>query len=250
MRISSTVTLYALAALVFAFPAPPAAASPYTVSSPTTSKGTKVKLTFEDKDNGVKETTTMPKFAFETPLIDRVLEFKVATSYRRVDLAGSGTEDGLGDSEVKLKWAVASGKAGTWRPGFALEPKFVLPTGSESKGLGGGATSFELPLIFGWKFDRMELGTELGYAHTFGRDDDEAMLGVLGQYTLTRAVKLGAELVAEAPTDDFGDYVMSANLGIKWKLPFDIEMQGLIGRTVHTRGRDTDKLKLVFSKYL
>lgn len=238
-----------LAGLALSLTGQPSVASPYMVSSTTTSKSTKLKFTFEDKDNGINETVTMPKVGFETPLIEHVLEFKLATSYRRVERVDRATQDGLGDTEVKLKWAIASAQAGARRPGFAIEPKLTLPTGSESKGLGSGSTELEIPLIVGWKFDRVELGAELAYVHTFGEHDGTVPLGVLGQYQATPALKLGVELVAEAPTDHFSDYEMSANAGFKWKLPHGLEVQGLIGRTVHTNGRDTDKLKFVFEKY-
>lgn len=246
---SATVACAALAGLALSLAGRPSVASPYMVSSTATSKSTKLKITVEDKDSGVKETITMPKVGFETSLIDHVLEFKVAASYRRVERLGHDTQDGLGDTEVKLKWALAPVQAGAWRPGFALEPKLVLPTGSESKGLGSGDTDLELPLIVGWKFAHVELGAELAYIHTFGERDGVVPFGVLGQYQLTPALKLGVELAGEATTRRFSDYELSANAGFKWKPLHGLEVQGLAGRTVHTGGRNTDKVKLVLVKY-
>ena len=130
-----------------------------------------------------------------------------------------------------------------------MEPELILPTGDEDRGLGGGAVALEIPFILGWKLSGAELGVEFGYNHDFGEDTGSVPLGVLGLVQAAPGLKVGVEVVGESPTDHFGDYEASCNLGFKWKLPNAVEIDGLYGRTVHTlAAHDTTKAKLVLSK--
>ncbi|WP_066920826.1 hypothetical protein [Steroidobacter denitrificans] len=226
----------------------PATAAPFTVSSTSVSKAPKVKMTFEEKDSSVKSKIAMPKLGFETPVIDGVLEFKIAATYARLEQHDTSVE-GPGDSEVKLKWAVAPGDAARGIPAFAMEPKLVLPTGDEARSLGSGSTTLEIPFILGWKLGKTDLGIEFGYSHTFGEHDGTVPLAILGMRQIAPRLRLGLEFVAEAPTNRFSDYELECNVGFKWKLANDIEIDGLYGRTTTTPDdHRTNKAKLVFTK--
>lgn len=235
--VGAAVVLLALAGV--------ATASPSDVGGPTVSRDAKWKVTLEYKDDAGRNWTA-PKFAFSRPLSE-TLEGEIALSHVVNELPGGRTDSGIGDLELKAKWALVAGDGGA-RPGVALEPKLILPAGPRGSGHGVDDAHFELPLLVGWQFDRVGVFTKAGYRDGIGvaRGAQRFMGGVLLAYRPVEAFRLGVDVYAEMPRHDSDAYRLSANLGANLYLGRSLELQGLVGKAMrHPQGQDAYKVKFV-----
>ena len=222
-----------------------ATASPSDVGGPTVSRDAKWKVTLEYKDDAGRNWTA-PKFAFSRPISEN-LEGEIALSHLVNELPGGRTDSGIGDLELKGKWALVAGDGGA-RPGVALEPKLILPAGPAKTGHGVDDTYFELPVLVGWQFERVGVFTKAGYRGGLGveRSAQRFMGGVLLAYRPLDALRVGVDVYAEKPRHDSDAYRLSANLGANIYLGRSLELQGLVGKTMrHPENADAYKVKLV-----
>ena len=222
---------------------PVADASPFQVDSTSTAEDVELKSVFEYRDSSSKQTWIAPKLALAFPVAER-LEFEVATEYRKVERDGVAQE-GFGDSSLELKWRVVDetpqGVA------VAMVPELSLPTGSESRGLGSGHAELVVPVVVEKRLGRVTLSGELGYGHSFEDGDGDVIpLGLLVTAQPSDTLKVGMEIAGEAPADHFSDCELNTNVGFKWKATRNLEIHGLVGRTVRSPDSDpTTRFKLV-----
>jgi hypothetical protein len=218
-------------------------AGPFQVDSTSTTEDVKLKSTLEHRDTSSKDTWIAPKLAAAFPVNDR-LEFEASTGYRKVE-QDQATHEGLGDSALKFKWRVVDetprGVA------VALIPELSLPTGDEDRGLGSGHAALAVPVVIEKHLGSVTLAGELGYGRSFdGEDEGYVPLGVLVMVKPLDTLRLGMELAGEAPADHFSDCELSTNVGFKWNVTRQVEVQGLVGRTVRSPNSDpVTRFKLV-----
>lgn len=220
-----------------------AVASPSDVGGPAVSKDAKWKMTLEYKDDAARS-WVLPKLAFSRP-ISANFEGEIALS-RVVNDSSGGADAGVGDLELKGKWALVDGDG--LRPGVALEPKLILSAGTRGTGHGVDETHFELPILVGWEFERVGVYTKAGYRDGFDidRSGQKYMGGVLFTYRPVQSLRLGVDAYAEVPRHDSDAYRLSANLGANIYLGRSLELQALVGRTVrHPTDEDAYKVKFV-----
>jgi hypothetical protein len=220
----------------------PALASPFQVDSTGIAEDIELKSAFEYRDASTKRTLIAPKLAVAFPLTAD-LEFEVGTGYRQIE-RDDRSASGLADSTLELKWRVSDdSKDGV---AFALVPELSLPTGSERRGLGSGHSALVVPMIVEKEIGAMMLTGQFGYGHSFGGDEDYIPLGLLVTGKPLEDLKIGLELAGEAPRDRFSDCELNMNVGFKWKATRQMEIHGLVGRTVRSPGSaPTTRLKLV-----
>ncbi len=222
-----------------------ATASPSDVGGPTVSRDAKWKMTLEYKDDA-RRNWTLPKLAFSRPLSE-TFEGEIALSRTVNARPGGRADSGVGDVEVKGKWALLQGDGGA-RPGIALEPKLILPAGSTGSGHGVDDAHFELPVLVGWRLGKADVFTKAGYRDGFGiaRDGRRFMGGVLLAYRPVETLRLGVDVYAEVPRHERDAYRLSANAGANLYLGRSFELQALVGKAVrHPQGEDAYKVKLV-----
>jgi hypothetical protein len=102
-----------------------------------------------------------PSVTLTYGLLER-MDVAVGTGYLFIDPTEGKNENGLGDTEVKVKYHLIDQK--DWIPHFAVSGTLKIPTASESKGLGSGKTDFNINTIFTWDLsERWQLYSNLGY---------------------------------------------------------------------------------------
>jgi hypothetical protein len=104
-------------------------------------------------------------------------------------------ENGLGDTELKLKYRPVDEKV--WRPAFAITGTLKIPTASKKRGLGSGQTDFGINTIVTKNLSkRIALHLNLGYTF-IGEDkvDNELNSSLGGQFILTEKLALVGEIV-------------------------------------------------------
>lgn len=219
-------------------------ASPSDVGGPNVSKDFKWKMTLEYKDD-TDVLWVLPKIAYSRPL-SPVFEAELAVSRLTLEREGGTQSSGVGDVEIKGKWALVSGDGA--RPGIALEPKVILPAGPDDSGLGVNKAQFELPILVAWQGTRTGLYTKAGYRQGFGGETSlqRYMGGVLVTYQQGPRARWGLDVYADAPRRDTDQYKVFANVGVNWYVSRSLEVQALIGRSIrHPDDRDAYKAKFV-----
>lgn len=207
--------------------------SPFEVSSPNVDGRHELKLEYKLENASTGSREQRPKLAIKVPA-SADLEFGIKESWRRAHDDGEPAHQGWGDVELSAKWTLLRENAASRRIGIAVEPELKLPTGDARRHLGAETTQLRLPLIVGRRLGRYGLYSEFGYAHRFGTDDDTLSGGQLLMVACSHTLKLGAEIVATAPRHATGRYAVATDIGAKWSPDPALELQGLIGRSLHT----------------
>ena len=114
---------------------------------------------FARQDNHDKEfgaTMTLTYGLFER------MDMGIGSAYLFVNPAEGEKENGFGNTALKIKYRLVDQK--DWIPSLAASGTLIIPTASESKGLGSGKTDFNLNTIFTWNLSkRLQLYANLGY---------------------------------------------------------------------------------------
>jgi hypothetical protein len=223
------------------------AASPFQVDSTGTAESVELKSSFEYRDAPSGQTLIAPKFAIAMPLGDD-LEFEVGASYRNVTREAHRTA-GIGDTTLEVKWRLA--RESEHRAAFAVIPELSLPTGSQRDGLGSGHASMIIPLVAEKHIGAYQLSGQLGYARSFGGDEESFPFGVLVTVKPLERLKVGVELAGDAPSPHPSRYELNGNVGFKWEATPRMEIHGLLGRTVRSPDSGaTTRFKLVVEMHL
>ena len=147
---------------------------------------------FTRQDNHDKEFG--PSVTLTYGLFER-MDVGVGSTYLFVDPTEGKNENGLGDTEVKVKYHFIDQK--DWIPHFALSGTIKIPTASESKGLGSGKADFNVNTIFTWNLsERWQLYSNLGYTFIGEHHvDNECNYSVALQFALTDKWALVGEII-------------------------------------------------------
>jgi len=121
------------------------------------------------------------------------MDVGAGSAYLFVDPNEGKNENGLGDTEVKVKYHFIDQK--DWIPHFALSGTLKIPTASESKGLGSGKMDFNVNTIFTWNLsERWQLYSNLGYTFIGEHHvDNECNYSVAVQFALSKEWALVGE---------------------------------------------------------
>jgi hypothetical protein len=165
-------------------------------------------------------------------LIDK-LEFAIETGYFFLHPEEGKKENGLGDTELKLKYQLVDEKE--WIPAFAMSGILKLPTASESEGLGSGQTDFEMNAIFTKVFTkRWCFHFNLGYTF-IGEDhaDNELSYSLAARFLVTEKWAWVGEMVGrnnlngrkgDDPLSSLVGTYYSFNDSITWDAAIEIGM--------------------------
>jgi cobalt/nickel transport protein len=123
------------------------------------------------------------------------LDLGIGSGYLFFDPKEGRRENGIGDTELKLKYRPIDEKG--WIPSFAVSGILKIPTASDSKGLGSGQTDFGINAIATKKFGgRWLFHLDLGYTFIGEKGvDNEMNYSLGGQFILTDKWALVGELV-------------------------------------------------------
>lgn len=221
-----------LAIAALALPAV-ALAGPWEVGGTSPSKTKKVKAEVTWKHTDSKDTWARPVLKFAAPLTSSS-SYEVSAGYGIIEKANGATQTGAKDFTAKLKWRFLEETAS--RPALLVEPKFTFDTGDKVSGVGGGVTTLKVPVRAGKQFGKVRLTGEVFYTHGFDNQyDDTVGYGGLFEYSLTKRLLVGVDLLNDRPIHDGGRYHWRSNAAFKYKATESIELQGLIGRTIENR---------------
>lgn len=178
-----------------------------------------------------KETWAVPVLKLAAPLGDD-LSYEVSAGYRILERSPGGTRRGAKDIAAKLMWQFLGETAS--RPVLLMEPKLTFVIDAASGGM-GGVTTLKMPLRGGKRFGKIRLTGEVLYTHGFARDyDDLVGYGGLVEYSPDERWVVGVDLFNDCPVHD-GRYHLRGNAAFKFKAMDNVELQGLIGRSVENR---------------
>lgn len=134
------------------------------------------------QDNHDREVS--PSVTLTYGLFDQ-LDLGVGGGYLFFDPKEGQREDGLADTEVKLKYRPLDEK--DWRPAAAITGTLKIPTASKSKGLGSNQTDFGINTIITKSFGK-RLALHLNIGYTFiGEDrvENEFNYSMAAQFVIT-----------------------------------------------------------------
>ncbi len=149
-------------------------------------------IDFTRQENHDKELS--PSVTLSYGLFER-MDVGAGSAYLFVHPAKGKKENGLGDTEVKVKYHLINQKG--WWPHFAVSCKLKIPTASESKGLGSGKADFTINTIFTWNLgEQWQLHSNLGYTFIGEHHvDNEFNYSLAAQLTLSEKWALVGEIV-------------------------------------------------------
>jgi hypothetical protein len=119
---------------------------------------------------------------------------------------------GLGDSYLSFEYRFW--QESTYSPAIAIAPQVTLPTGDADRGLGNGATIYQLPIWFEKSFGSWTIDTGGGYNfNNSSTTNSYGFAGFLVQKHLNQKLTLGGEVFYQgAYGAGYGSYTV-LNLG-------------------------------------
>lgn len=155
---------------------------------------------------------------------------------------GAGSESGLTNSNVGLKWRFRDGDKGGFAASVYPQLEFNNPgSSSERKGLADTGMSLALPVQLQRDFPGCTLGLEAGYVLHAKRANDW-FYGVSVGREFTQSLTLGVELFGNA-TKRFDGTSLLLNFGANYKLSAAHSVLVGVGRELHRY--DGDKATFV-----
>jgi len=217
-QIKSCVCFLCTALLSLLFLSPAFAGRPLTTDDAyTIEKGKfQVETGFDYLRSDNHDREFAPTLTLSYGVLER-MDIGVGSAYLFVHPDEGKNENGFGDSALKIKYRLVDQK--DWIPSFAISGTLIIPTASESKGLGSGKTDFNINTIFTWNLSkRWQLYGNAGY--TFIREhgaDNEFNYSIAGQFLLSDKWALVGEIVG---VNNFnggkGDDPLSGLLGVQY----------------------------------
>lgn len=158
-----------------------------------------------------------PSLTLTYGLLERI-DVAVGTSYLFIDPTKDKNENGVGDTEVKVKYHLIDQKE--WIPHFAVSGTLKIPTASDSKGLGSGKTDFGINTIFTWNLSKQwQLYSNLGYTFIGEHHvENEFNYSVAAQFALTDKWALVGEVFGVNNFNGHKDDPISSLVGAQYAL--------------------------------
>jgi len=196
IRNSLCILCTVVPSLLLLFFSPASAARPLTTDDAWTVEKGKFQLEtgfdVTRQDNHDREIS--PSLTVSYGLLER-MDVGIGSAYPFGCPKEGENENGLGDTELKLKYRLFDEK--DWIPAFAMTGKLKIPTASESKGLGSGKTDFGIHTIVTKNLSkRWVLHLNLGYTYIGEQGaNDEVNYSVAAQFILTEKWAWVGEIV-------------------------------------------------------
>jgi hypothetical protein len=139
--------LFVLSFLLLVFTSSTFAARPLTTEDAWTVEKGKFQLEtgFDATRQDNHDREMSPSLTLSYGLLER-MDMGIGSAFLFVLPKQEENENGLGDTELKLKYRLLDEKG--WIPAFAISGKLKIPTASKSKGLGSGKTDFGIRIHF------------------------------------------------------------------------------------------------------
>lgn len=175
---------------------------------------------------------------FNTPVLDinygigEYIQLNYSISWVVLDTKDQGTKNGLGNSEIAVKWRFADED----RDGIALSvyPRLIFnnPTSSADKGLADKGTIFRLPVQIEKKIGLMGINVEFG--HDFRqRGGDKWLYGFVLKYAEIKGFEALAEIFGTS-NNSFKRHETVFNLGARWDIGKNYTLLVSAGRSFHS----------------
>lgn len=153
---------------------------------------------------------------------------------------------GLGDIELGFKWQMTHQGGGM--PATGIFPLIEVPTGDQSRGLGGGHTQFFLPLWLQKRWGRWTSYGGAGYWVNPGSGNRNWWFsGVLVQRQITPYFYLGGEVYHNTPKTDGGNADTAFNFGGGYAIGGPYQLLFSMGRNFNHV--DDNRLSWYFALY-
>ena len=161
------------------------------------------------------------------PNIQLKLEFPIQVIHED----NNGTQAGLGDSLVGVKWRFLNDERSQFQLG--TYPQLLLPTGDHARGLGQGRVAFVLPLLAQKSWDKWTVYGNVGY---WWQDAHETRnyfyAGAVLERELNERLEIGIELFGNSPNERGGNFEFAFNVGGTWKLSSHLNLLFSAGRDI------------------
>ncbi len=175
---------------------------------------------------------------FNTPVLDinygigEHIQLNYSISWVVLHIKDEGTKNGLGNSEIAVKWRFADED----RYGIALSvyprPIFNNPTSSADRGLVDKGSTFRLPVQMERKIGVININMEFG--HDFHqRDGDEWLYGFVLKYAEIKGFEALAEIFGTS-NNSFKRHETVFNLGARWDIGKNYTLLSSAGRSFHS----------------
>jgi hypothetical protein len=207
------------------------AGPPYVTDDPETPprQAWEINLPYVLLQSGDPRTAQEPLFDINYGLTDAVqleLEFAILD----VDTPDGSDNVGLGDTQLGVKWRFLDETSS--RPQLAFYPQVVVPTGSESRGLGAGSPSYIIPMMVQKSWGPWTAFTNVGWVlQTASATKDYAYYGATLSRAVTKTLRLGAELYGNGPTAPGASSDAGWNVGLEWQF---VDRYGLLASGGHS----------------
>jgi len=161
---------------------------------------------------------------------DRI-QLNYSVSWITQNTAGDGAINGLGNSEVAVKWRFLDED----RHGLAVSvyPRFIFnnPTSSADRGLVDKGTVFRLPFQAEKKIGIITINPEFG--HDFHQEgEDQWLYGLALKYDEIKGLEVLAEVFGTAD-NDFKKGKNVFNIGIRKDVSENVSLHASVGRSLH-----------------
>jgi hypothetical protein len=173
---------------------------------------------------------TVPSLEVNYGITDK-LQISILTPLAMAHTDGVGTNIGLGDIELGVKYRFIEADDWGWRPGVAFAPSIVMPSGSEARGLGSGQIGGSLPIWLSKEINQWTLFGGGGYNINPGMDRlNWWFTGVGVTRELTPKWTVGVELFHTTPTDRGAKDNTAFNVGAIYNISDTHHVMASVGR--------------------
>jgi hypothetical protein len=172
---------------------------------------------------------------FETPAFDlnygigEHIQLNYSVSWITLDRKNEATKNGLGNSEVAVKWRfLDEDKHGA---AMSIYPRFIFnnPTGSADRGLVDQGTVFRLPVQVEKKVGVVDMIVNFG--HDFRQSNDTWLYGIAAKYAEIKGLELLAEVFGTAD-NNFKKAENIFNVGVRSDVSESFTILASIGRSL------------------
>lgn len=191
---------------------------------------------------------------YETPLLDfnygigDNIQIKYEVPWLIRHEQGAGTQSGLGNSVVGVKWRFLDQEQ--YGVNMSVYPQFEFnpPTSSADRGLVDEGTNLLLPVQVSRKFGPVWVNSELGYMLR-QHHDDEWVYGISSGYEIREDLTLLGELHGES-TKNFNTNEILFNVGSQWNFTKNLGLLAAAGSTLSSNVSDKLDLRLFLGMQL
>ena len=161
-------------------------------------------------------------------------------------VSGVGTNVGVGDIELELKYRFIDEDSRGWRPAVAIAPQVNLPSGSEARGLGVGRATGFIPVWASKDIGRWPVFGGGGLNVNTGPNQKDWWFSGVGLLReLDPNWTVGGEVYYSSPDSIGGKNVLGFNLGLIYNINDTYHVLFSAGRNL-VNAKDTNQ----FSTYV